>query len=62
MIFRDSLMSFLGLNERAKADDGYVGESPLHIKCPNSFTNDKSGSEMQQRIHPCHETVHKRFK
>ena len=62
MIFRDSLMSFLGPNERAEADDGYVGESPLHIKCPNSFTNDISGSEMQQRICACHETVNKRFK
>ena len=31
-IFRNSLISKLGDGERVEADDGYIGEAPLHIK------------------------------
>ena len=52
----------LGPNEQAEADDGYVGELPLHIKCPKCFTNPKEKLAMQGQVRPHHETVHKRFK
>ena len=34
VIFRSSLISFLDEGERVEADDGYVGEAPMYIKCP----------------------------
>ena len=39
LIFRDSLMSRLAEAERVEADDGYIGEAPMHVKCPKSITN-----------------------
>ena len=41
------MLSMLGPNEQAEADDGYVGELPLHIKCPKCFTNPKEKLAMQ---------------
>ena len=61
-IFRDSLMSHLGPNERVEADDGYIGEAPRHVKCPKSFVNPDENRQMQQRARARHETVNKRFK
>ncbi len=61
-IFRESLMSHLGRAERVEADDGYIGEAPLHVKCPKSFTNPKETLHMQQRVRNRQETVNKRFK
>ena len=58
-IFQDSFLSFLGQNELAEADDGYIGEAPQYVKCPNSFTNPSEGLQMQQRVCSCHETVNK---
>ncbi len=37
-IFCTSLATFLELFERMEADDGYVGEAPLRVKCPASVT------------------------
>ena len=62
MIFRDSLISFLGPSERVEADDGYVGEAPQKVKCPASFTNPEETLQMQKRVRARHETVNKRFK
>ena len=62
MIFRNSLMSYLGVGERVEADDGYVGEAPRHVKCPASVTNDPKKLEMQQRVRNRQETLNKRFK
>ena len=38
-IFRNVLMTKLGPAKRVEADDGYIGEPPLHIKCAKSFAN-----------------------
>jgi DDE superfamily endonuclease len=61
-IFRSSLLSHLGNNERVEADDGYIGESPQHVKCPKSFTNPKENTKMQQLVRSRQETVNARFK
>ena len=62
LIFRDSLLTFLGPTERVEADDGYVGESPRYVKCPASFTNPIETLAMQSRVRQRHETANKRFK
>ena len=61
-IFRDSLLSHLGENERVEADDGYIGEAPQYVKCPKSFVNPTETEFMQQRCRNRQETVNKRFK
>ena len=61
-IFRDSLLSHLGPNERVEADDGYVGEAPQHIKCPKSFANPEETLAMQKRVRSRQETVNNRLK
>ena len=55
-------MSHLGGAERVEADDGYIGEAPLHVKCPKSFTNPQETEFMQQRVRNRQETVNNRFK
>ena len=37
-IFRSSLMTFLEPFERVEADDGYLGEAPLKVRCPKCIT------------------------
>ena len=61
-IFRDSLMSHLGRNERVEADDGYLGEHPQHVKCPAGFANRKENEKMQQRVRNRQESINNRFK
>ena len=61
-IFRDSLMSHLGRNERVEADDGYLGEHPQHVKCPAGFGNRKENEKMQQRVRNRQESINNRFK
>jgi hypothetical protein len=61
-IFRDSLKSFLGPNERVEADNGYVGEAPLHVKCPKSFANPVENLKMQETVRARHETMNNRLK
>ena len=55
-------MHHLGDGERVEADDGYVGEAPVHVKCPKSVTNPVETEAMQQRVRSRQETVNKRFK
>ena len=62
MIFRNSLISHLDVEERVEADDGYLGEAPEFVKCPASFTNPKEPLLMQQRVQNRQETVNKQFK
>ena len=64
-IFRKSgIMSQLDEGERVEADDGYIGEAPRRVKCPQSMGRtavedyDKQQSISRRR----HETVNKRFK
>ena len=61
-IFRSALMLELEDGERVEAYDGYVGEAPKHIKCPQYFCNPEETEFMQQRICNRHESVNKRFK
>lgn len=64
-IFRQSgIMSMLEEGERVEADDGYRGESPQYVKCPQSMGATAIDEyERQQSIaRRRHETVNKRFK
>ena len=61
-IFRNALMTELGPAKRVEADDGYIGEPPLHIKCRKIFANPEQTLFMQQRVRNRQETVNKRFK
>ena len=61
-IFRQSLVSFLGPGERVDADDGYIGDAPHHIKCPNSCTNPVDTRVTQEGMRSRKETVNRRFK
>lgn len=61
-IFRQALMTELSDNERVEADDGYVGESPQHVKCPASFTANPVTKFMQERVRSRQETINNRFK
>ena len=49
-------------NERAEADDGYLGECPEHCKCPNGCTRQEDREQLNQRQRNRHETVNERFK
>jgi hypothetical protein len=49
-MFRSSLISHLDPGERVEADDGYIGEAPEFVKCPNSFTNPWETKKMQQIV------------
>jgi hypothetical protein len=55
-------MLHLEPGERVEADDGYVGESPRHIKCRKSFTNLPETKHMQQRVRSRQETINNRLK
>ena len=61
-VFRNALKNNLGENERVKADDGHVGESPDHIQFPRSFVNPEQTEWMQARVRSKQETVNNRFK
>lgn len=61
-IFRNALLSMLGVGERVEADDGYVGDAPQYIKCPKSMGHHKATDEMQSIVRRRHETINKRFK
>ena len=60
-IFRHSIIHCLDENERVEADDGYVGEAPLHVKCPKKEF-DQLQKKMRQRVRCRQETANKRFK
>ena len=63
-IFRFALKNMLEPNERVEADDGYVGEDPLHVKAPASMVHDQDEKRkiMRSRVRSRHETVNKRLK
>ena len=46
LIFRNSLMSMLGVGERVEADNGYRGEAPQHVKRPKSIGHHSVCAEM----------------
>jgi hypothetical protein len=48
--------------DRVEADDGFLEEAPLHVKCPASFFNPREKLAMQSKLSSRHEIVHKRSK
>ena len=62
MIFCEALATWLEPGEQVEADDGYVGEAPLKVKCPKSMTEPAEKEAMAKRVRSRHETVNKRFK
>ena len=61
-IFRMSLVTFLDSFERVEADDGYIGEAPLKVRCPRCVTVPEERKEMMARVRNRQETINKRFK
>ena len=55
-------MSHLTEGERVEADDGYVGEAPMYVKCPKSFVNPKETEYMQERVRSRQESLNNRLK
>ena len=58
-IFRNSLLSMLGEGEGVEADDGYIGESPVFVKCPKSIGQNPLTDMMQTCVRMGQETVYK---
>lgn len=61
-IFRTGLMHELGPNEQVEADDGYMGESPQHCKCPGSLISRTDQKKERGRIRMRHEMINQRMK
>ena len=57
-----SLVTFLEPFERVEADDGYVGEAPLKVRCPRCVTVPEERKGMMARVRNHQETINKRFK
>lgn len=55
-------MTWLEPCERVEADDIYVGEAPLRVKCPKSVTVPEEAEKVAGRVRHRQETVNKRFK
>ena len=60
--FSHALVTFLDRFERVEADDGYIGEAPLKVRCPRCVTVLEERKEMMLRVWSCQETINKRFK
>jgi hypothetical protein len=64
VIFRFALKQMLDEFERVEADDGYVGEDPLHVKAASSAVHDQDAKMryVRGRVRMRQETVNKRLK
>ena len=64
VIFRLALTQMLDKCERVEADDGYVGEDPLHVKATSSAVHDQDARMryVRGRVRMRQETVNKRLK
>lgn len=51
-------MHHLDTGERVEADDGCVGEHPMHTKCPKGFANVPETVYMQQQVRSQQELKH----
>ena len=60
-IFRHAMKSFLHDNEKAEADDGYVGE-PTKILTPEVNSRTAADVELRQCVRNRHETINRRLK
>ena len=61
-IFRTSLSSHLDEFERVEADDGYIGEAPLRVKCPGCVTISEEQQKIMKRVRARQETINIWFK
>ncbi|KAL7553209.1 hypothetical protein ACHAWF_016466, partial [Thalassiosira exigua] len=61
-IFRHGLRHWLDEHERVEANDGYIGEARLKVKCPASFPSKQENVAVQQYARCRQETVNTRFK
>ena len=61
MIFCKSLATLLEPGERVEADDGYLDEAPLRVKC-QKLTEPAEKEAMAKQVRSCQVTVNKRFK
>jgi hypothetical protein len=61
-IFRRGLAQWLDEFERVEADEGYIGEAPLKVKCPGCPSNPTDHQSLQKRVQGRHESVNGRFK
>ena len=61
-IFRRGLRDMLEPGERVEADDGYMGDNPLYVKCPGSYARRIDQERMRGRLRMRHETVNERIK
>ena len=55
-------MTYLEEFERVEADDGYIGEAPLKVRCPKCITTPLERKEMMAVVRMRHETVNRRIK
>ena len=63
VIFRSAMINYLDNGERVEADDGYIGESPMYVKCPKKdYVSSQEQKKMKQKVRCRQETVNKRFK
>ena len=58
------LMHLLDENERVEADDGYIGEDPIHTKVPKSTVHMHSKKILGvcSKVRCCHKTANKAIK
>ena len=45
-----------------KADDGYMGDCPRFVCCPQGIASRPQQSHMQARLRMCHEQINERMK
>jgi hypothetical protein len=48
--------------ERVEADDRYLGEAPLKVRCPKCITVPEERKAMMSNVRNRQETINKRFK
>ena len=61
-IFRRGLAHWLDKFERVEADEGYIGEAPLKVKCPGCPSNPTEHQSLQKRVQGRHESMNGRLK
>jgi hypothetical protein len=60
--FHSGLVHWLDENERVEVDDGYIGEAPQKVKCPECASNSTENQAMQNRVRSRHESLNGRLK
>jgi hypothetical protein len=56
------LAQWLDEFERVEADEGYIGEAPLKVKCRGCPSNCTDHQSLQKRVQGRHESLNARFK